>query len=169
MPTISELNSLPAADARLELLRCCGSRHWADAMVARRPFADEAAILAAADELWSQATRDDCLEAFAAHPKIGGDLAELRRKFAHTATWSSQEQGGLSSASEATIQRLAELNRVYDERFGHIFIVCATGKSAAEMLAILESRLGNRPDDELRIAAEEQRKIMHLRLEKLCR
>ena len=89
-------------------------------------------------------------------------------KFAHTASWSSQEQGGVAGAAESTIQRLAELNRIYDERFGHIFIVCATGKTAAEMLAILESRIGNCPEDELRIAAEEQRKIMHLRLAKLC-
>ena len=168
MPTIAEINALPVAAARVELLRCCGSSRWADAMVARRPFAARPALVAAADELWSQATRDDCLEAFAAHPKIGADVAALRQKFAHTASWSSQEQDGIASADESTIQRLAELNRVYDERFGHIFIVCATGKSAGEMLAILESRIDNRPDDELRIAAEEQRKIMHLRLAKLC-
>ena len=168
LPSIAELNALPEPNARTEFLKCCGSRRWADAMIARRPFADSASLAAAADELWSAAARDDCLEAFAAHPKIGADVASLRAKFAHTANWSSQEQGGMSGAAEMTIQRLAELNRVYDERFGHIFIVCATGKSAAEMLAILESRLGNRSDDELRIAAEEQRKIMHLRLAKLC-
>jgi 2-oxo-4-hydroxy-4-carboxy-5-ureidoimidazoline decarboxylase len=168
LPTIADLNALPEADARIEFLRCCGSRRWADGMIARRAFADEASLAAAANELWSAADRDDCLEAFAAHPKIGSDVASLRAKFAHTASWSSQEQGGMNGAAESTIQRLAELNRVYEDRFGYIFIVCATGKSAEEMLAILESRIENRPDDELRIAAEEQRKIMHLRLAKLC-
>ena len=168
MPTIADLNALPESAARAEFLKCCGSRRWADGMIARRPFADGSSLAAAADELWSAATRDDCLEAFAAHPKIGADVASLRAKFAHTASWSSQEQGGMSGAAETTIQRLAELNRVYVERFGYIFIVCATGKSAEEMLAILESRIGNHPEDELRIAAEEQRKIMHLRLAKLC-
>jgi 2-oxo-4-hydroxy-4-carboxy-5-ureidoimidazoline decarboxylase len=168
LPSLAELNALAESDARAEFLKCCGSHRWADAMAARRPFADNASLAAAADDLWSAASRDDRLEAFAAHPKIGADVAALRARFAHTATWSSQEQGGMSGAAEATIQRLAELNRVYDKRFGHIFIVCATGKSADEMLAILESRIDNRPEDELRIAAEEQRKIMHLRLAKLC-
>ncbi|HEX3314535.1 MAG TPA: 2-oxo-4-hydroxy-4-carboxy-5-ureidoimidazoline decarboxylase [Gemmataceae bacterium] len=168
MPSIAELNVLSVSAARAEFLKCCGSRRWADGMIARRPFADTASLAAAADDIWSAATRDDCLEAFAAHLKIGSDVESLRTKFAHTARWSSQEQAGISSADETTIRRLAELNRVYDERFGCIFIVCATGKSASEMLAILESRLGNNPVEELRIAAEEQRKIMHLRLAKLC-
>jgi 2-oxo-4-hydroxy-4-carboxy-5-ureidoimidazoline decarboxylase len=168
LPTIAELNALADSDARTEFLRCCGSHRWADGMLARRPFADTASLTKAADELWSAASRDDCLEAFAAHPKIGSDIASLRAKFAHTASWSSREQGGMSGAAETTIRRLAEQNQVYDERFGYIFIVCATGKSASEMLAILESRIDSRPEDELRIAAEEQRKIMHLRLAKLC-
>lgn len=162
----ARLNSLSEADGREALLRCCGSRRWADAMTARRPFADEDALFAAAEEVEKGLARADWLEAFAAHPRIG-DAESLRKKFAATASWAANEQAGVASAPEAILQSLAVANRRYEEKFGHIFIVCATGKNAGEMLAILEQRLPNDPATELRVASAEQAKITRLRLEKL--
>jgi len=163
---IEVINLLADADARDAFARCCGSAAWIDAMIAARPFADRAALLARADAIAGTMTRADWLEAFSHHPKIG-DVSALRQKFASTAAWASQEQRGAATASDATLEALARGNRVYAERFGYIFIVCATGRSADEMLAMLESRLGNDPADELPIAAAEQMKITRLRLEKL--
>jgi 2-oxo-4-hydroxy-4-carboxy-5-ureidoimidazoline decarboxylase len=160
------INAAPEADARAALLRCCGSRRWADAMLARRPFASPVDLLAAADECFAALGRDDWLEAFAAHPRIG-DLDGLRQKFAATADWSAKEQAGVAGAAEQVLRDLAAGNQEYEDRFGHIFIVCATGKTAAEMLALLRERLPNPPDAELHIAAAEQAKITRLRLEKL--
>ena len=167
MASIESLNALPSEIARGEFLRCCGATLWADAMTARRPFADEAELFAAAAESFRSLARADWLEAFAGHPKIG-DLNSLRSKFAHTAAWSEQEQGTVAAAAEATIRDLAAGNLAYEQKFGHIFIVCATGKTAAEMLALLQSRLPNSADDELCNAAAEQEKITQLRLRRLC-
>lgn len=167
MRDLDPLHSLNAGEAGAALLRCCGSVRWAERMAALRPFADEAAMFAAARDVWQDLTRDDWLEAFAAHPKIG-DVDSLRSKFAHTAAWSAQEQSGMNATSEATIQAFADGNRDYEKKFGHIFIVCATGKTAGEMLTLLQARLGNDAATELRIAAAEQEKITRLRLEKLC-
>jgi 2-oxo-4-hydroxy-4-carboxy-5-ureidoimidazoline decarboxylase len=161
------INTAPEADARAALLRCCGSRRWADALLARRPFASPDGLLAAADDIWAGLDRADWHEAFAAHPRIG-DLDGLRRKFAATADWSSREQAGVAGAAEQVLRDLAAGNKQYEDRFGHIFIVCATGKTAAEMLDLLRGRLGNDSEtEELRIAAAEQAKITRLRLEKL--
>jgi 2-oxo-4-hydroxy-4-carboxy-5-ureidoimidazoline decarboxylase len=135
-------------------------------MVAARPFADRVQLLAFADALARDLSRADWLEAFSHHPRIG-DVAALREKFAATAAWASQEQRGAAAASDATLEALARGNRTYEERFGYIFIVCATGRSADEMLALLEARLHNDPADELGFAAAEQMKITRLRLEKL--
>lgn len=154
------------ADARAALLKCCGSTIWTEQMLARRPYADAAAVFAAAEQIDRTLTRSDWLEAFAAHPKIG-DIASLRTKFASTADWTSNEQRGVQNADDDTLHGLADGNRAYEDRFGHIFIVCATGKTAGEMLDLLRARLGNNPDEELTIAAAEQSKITRLRLEKL--
>jgi 2-oxo-4-hydroxy-4-carboxy-5-ureidoimidazoline decarboxylase len=162
----SLLNDASASEAHAMLLRCCGSTRWAFAMSERRPFSDEAALFAAASETFASLTRSDWLEAFAAHPRIG-DIDGLRAKYASTAAWSLGEQAGAASADEQTLHDLAAGNRDYEARFGHIFIVCATGRSAAEMLTLLRQRLPNDPDTELRIAAAEQTKITRLRLEKL--
>ena len=135
-------------------------------MTAHRPFADAAALFALADACWAGLSRDDWLEAFAHHPRIG-DVEGLRTRFANTRAWAAGEQAGTASASEAVLQALTEGNRAYEARFGYIFIVCATGKSAEEMLGLLHARLPNDPAAELPIAAEEQRKITRLRLEKL--
>jgi 2-oxo-4-hydroxy-4-carboxy-5-ureidoimidazoline decarboxylase len=163
---VTGLNSLPEAEARAALLRCCGATRWAEQMAARRPFTSAAELLAAADDIAKTLTPSDWLEAFAAHPKIG-DLDSLRSKFAGAAAWSAQEQSSLSSAAEATLRALAAGNQTYESKFGHIFIVCATGKTADEMLALLQQRLSNSPDVELPIATAEQKKITRLRLQRL--
>ncbi len=163
---VARLNALSAEEARAELLRCCGASRWADAMVRARPFRDAAHVLAEGERLWATTGPEDWHEAFRHHPRIG-DISRLRERFAATASWSSQEQGGVAGAQEAVLQGLAEGNRAYEERFGFIFLVCATGKSAAEMLALLHERMKNEPGHELRVAAAEQGKILRLRLEKL--
>lgn len=160
------LNSMSTADARTAFLRCCGSGRWADAMTDRRPFASADAIHRFAEDAFTVLDRTDWLEAFAAHPRIG-DLDSLRRKFASTADLCGAEQAGVAGATEEMIQALAEGNREYEARFGYIFIVCASGKSAAEMLATLRERINNDPETEARIAAGEQVKITRLRLDKL--
>jgi 2-oxo-4-hydroxy-4-carboxy-5-ureidoimidazoline decarboxylase len=135
-------------------------------MEGRRPFADAKALLASADEVWASLGPVDWKEAYAHHPRIG-DKQALRERFAATRQWAAGEQAGVSGASESVLDALAEGNRDYESRFGHIFIVCATGKSAEEMLALLRARLGNDPKTEERIAAAEQAKITRIRLEKL--
>lgn len=164
--TLEELNSLSAAEASEQFQRCCGAQRWVDAMVSCRPFSNRGALFAAADDAWTQTDRSDWLEAFQHHPRIG-DVEGLRTKFATTAQWATGEQAGAALANEETLQALAEGNRLYEERFGFIFIVCATGKSAAEMLALLQQRLNHDIDQEWSIAAAEQHKITLLRLEKL--
>jgi 2-oxo-4-hydroxy-4-carboxy-5-ureidoimidazoline decarboxylase len=157
------IDAATSADARAFLTTCCGSTRWVEQMLARRPFGDMERLLATAREEWFALEKDDWLEAFAHHPKIG-DRASLRARFPHTAHLSATEQSRVAAASDDTLDALAHLNRVYEERFGYIFIVCATGKSADEMLALLRARLSNDAQMELRIAAEEQAKITALRL-----
>jgi 2-oxo-4-hydroxy-4-carboxy-5-ureidoimidazoline decarboxylase len=161
------LDALEHEAASAALMRCCGARRWAEAMARGRPYADEAALYEAADRAWAAMDRADILEALAHHPRIGADLDALRDRFAATAGWSAGEQAGIAAAGHDVLVALRDGNLRYEERFGHIFIVCATGKSAAEMLALLEERLGNDPERELAIAAAEQAKITRLRLEKL--
>jgi 2-oxo-4-hydroxy-4-carboxy-5-ureidoimidazoline decarboxylase len=163
--TFDELNALDNEAAAAELMRCCGSSRWSRQMAAARPFADAGAMSDAADAVWWALDRADWLEAFAAHPKIGaGGTGAAGRT---GADWSDEEQRGVADAGDETRRRLAEANREYEARFGYIFIVCATGRTAAEMLALLEGRLRHDAGDELRIAAEEQRRITQLRLRKL--
>jgi OHCU decarboxylase len=170
---LSELNALGEDAAVREFLRCCGSPRWARAMAAARPFAGVEAMLQAADDCWKPLAARDFLDAFAAHPKIGqsGRAGRAGRvgpaRGPRDADWSAEEQAGARSASDDVLERLAAGNRAYEARFGYIFIICATGKSAAEMLAALETRLHHGAVEELRIAAEEQRKITRLRLVKL--
>lgn len=164
---VARLNALSELEARQLLERCCGARRWVDGMVTRRPFASAAALYAAAEQAWQSLGEADFLEAFSHHPEIGENLDELRRRFSATAELSRLEQGGAAQAGEATLAALRANNRAYRERFGFSFIVCATGKSATEMLALLEQRLPNERAPELAIAAAEQAKITRLRLEKL--
>src|SRR5207247_5703677 len=155
--TLSELNALAPQDAERGLLRCCGSGKWASAMTKRRPFENEAALFNSADDVWSSLKEKDWREAFAAHPRIGERA---------NSAWSNQEQAGVSAASRATMEKLTRRNVDYEKRFDHVFLICATGKSADEMLAALEKRINNDPATELRVAAAEQAKITRLRLEK---
>lgn len=132
-------------------------------MVRRRPFASTGRLLAAAHEAWADLTQTDWLEAFSHHPKIG-DRASLARRFPDTARLSSHEQRGVDAAAADVLDALAAGNRAYEDKFGYIFIVCATGRSATDMLEMLRARLGNDPAEEIRIAAGEQAKITELRL-----
>lgn len=165
--TLGELNALPEEELRRELHACCGSERWVEGVARSRPFGDEAALFAAAEDAADALDREDWLEAFGHHPRIG-DVDALRERFgARSGGWSAGEQAGMEGADEAVLERLVEANRLYEERFGYLFIVCASGKGASEMLEILEDRLGNDPEEELEIAAGEQRKITRLRLDKL--
>lgn len=160
------LNSLTAEEAAKELRQCCGSRRWADQMSNDRPYSTLEALITDADQLWWSLTPDDWLEAFRSHPKIGEKKAGDKVS-AQSQQWSGQEQAGVSSASQDTVSELAALNRAYEQKFGFIFIICATGKSSDEMLAALTERLRHDSDTELRLAAAEQAKITQLRLKKL--
>ncbi len=166
MIDLSIIHSWSEAEARTAFLRCCGSSRWADLMTARRPFRDEADLLAAAVDIWRGLDQADWLEAFATHPRIG-DVESLRKKFAATAAWSAHEQAGVTGAAEEVLQALAEGNRAYEARFGYLFLICATGQTAEEMLTRLRQRLGHAPEEELHYAAAEQEKITQLRLHKL--
>jgi len=161
------LNTLTPAQAETEFLACCGSSAWAGAMSAARPYASVGTLQAAADRIWPELEPKDWLEAYSRHPKIGEKRAERGAELAATRAWSEQEQSQTRSAGEATLGELARTNADYLAKFGFIFIVCATGKSAEEMLALCRGRLANKPDAELRAAAEEQRKITRLRIGKL--
>ena len=164
--TLDQLNNISATDAEVEFLKCCGSQRWADAMTEARPFETLDEVLAEADRIWWSLSEADWLEAFRAHPKIGEKKAAAAQSV-EAQQWSAQEQSGVALASASTISELAERNREYEDRFGFIFIVCASGKSSEEMLAIINERIRNDAETELRAAAAEQSKITRLRIEKL--
>jgi 2-oxo-4-hydroxy-4-carboxy-5-ureidoimidazoline decarboxylase len=157
------IDAAPSDEARALLRLCCGADRWVEAMMARRPFGSAAFILAAARDEWFQLPPESWVEAFGHHPRIG-DRDAMRARFASTRSLSAQEQSGVSNVGDEVISALIEGNRLYEERFGYIFIVCASGKSAGEMLALLRARLQNEPSVELRVAAEEHAKICELRL-----
>jgi OHCU decarboxylase len=166
------LNALPSAAARAELLKCCGSTRWAATLIERRPFANLDQLFEQSSDVWWALDQSDWLEAFRSHPKIGEKKAAAAAGAAdlvatQSQRWSAEEQRGVARAGEEAIEKLARLNRAYEEKFGFIFIVCATGKSTDEILALLETRLENETAAELRIAAAEQAKITDLRLRKL--
>jgi OHCU decarboxylase len=161
---LSRWNSLPIDQAMSAILPCCGSRAWAQEMVVRRPFADEAALLSAADETWGNLERSDWMEAFRSHPRIGESRASAIHE--KSVEWSAQEQRAVTGAEADVRAALADANQEYERRFNRIFIVCATGKSASEILEICQRRLKNDAETELGEAAEQQRQIMHIRLKK---
>ena len=164
--SVVRLNAMPRAELAEHLRACCGSRRWVEGMIARRPWMTPAAVLAASDDVCRILSREDWLEAFAHHPRIG-ERAAAESSSPGTSAWSSREQAGVEGATQETRRRLDEANRRYEDRFGHVFLICATGKSAGEMLAALEARIVNDPETELRTAAEQQALITRLRLEKL--
>ena len=157
-------NKADEGEAFDAMIACCGARRWASAMVALRPIGSVLELSEAADRVWSTMSESDWMEAFACHPRIGESAT------AHAApkstAWSSQEQSSVSSAKDRVLAELAAGNSRYEEQFGFTYIVCATGRSAEEMLAILKRRLGGKRGDELREAAEQQRQIMQIRLGK---
>jgi OHCU decarboxylase len=163
---LAELNAAPASRAADLLAACCGSTQWIAQMVSRRPFALRDDLLNAADEIWWQLERSDWLEAFAHHPRIGEKASAVAQN-EQGRTWSLSEQSSVERAPEMIRLAQQDMNAQYERKFGYIYIVCATGKSPNEMLTIARERLSNDPETEIEIAAEEQRKIMRLRLEKL--
>jgi len=166
MRDLAWLNSLTPEEAAKELRQCCGSRRWAEQMSNDRPYSTLESLITHADRLWWSLTPDDWLEAFRSHPKIGEKKASDKVS-AQSSQWSGQEQAGVSSASQDTVDSLESLNRAYEQKFGFIFIICATGKTSEEMLEALQDRLQHDSDTELRLAATEQAKITELRLKKL--
>lgn len=157
--TLAELNAFPRYRAEDEFVKCCGSMAWVRTMTGRRPYTNRERMLRAASEVWWRLDAEDWMEAFRAHPQIGQSNPAQK--------WPAQEQSGVNRAGTVVMSALAEANQEYLARFGYIYIVCATGKSAEEMLSILRSRMSNSPEAEIRVAAEEQDKITRLRLEKL--
>ena len=164
--TLDALNRLSEADAIAAFRQCCACARWAERMEIGRPYEGLSEMLEISDRIWEECDVDDYLEAFLGHPRIG-NVESLAKKYANTKAWAGGEQKGMDSADPVVIQRLADGNKTYEEKFGHIFIVCATGKSAAEMLALLEARMPNDPKTEVMVAAEEQNKITRIRLKKL--
>ena len=159
------LNSASKDAAASYLRKCCSSEEWITRMLGQRPFCDSDAVHAAADSAWIDLREQDYLEAFSGHPKIG-DIQSLQKKYPDSAHLARSEQSGVEFASPEILQKLSAANHAYEKKFGFIFIVCATGKSASEMLAILQDRLESERAAELKTACEQQREIFHLRLDK---
>lgn len=163
--SVDKLNGLPDLDFSERLHACCGCNRWVDLMLHARPFKDAIDLETRAEKFWREMGEPEFLEAFSHHPRIGASVSPS----AQGDHWAAQEQGGVHQAGRKTRSRLDEFNQKYFEKFGFIYLVCATGKSADEMLSILTSRIRNSREQELQIAAQEQGKIMKLRLEKLLK
>ena len=163
---LEKLNHATEETAISDLLSCCGSSKWAEKMAEARTFADSDILLKKAEEIWRNLEIKDWLEAFGTHPKIGAKK-KVQQATAQSAEWSEGEQSGINAANNSVLTELEESNYLYEKKFGFIFIVCATGKSVAEMLEICQERLSNSSDKEIFIAADEQRKITEIRLKKL--
>ena len=164
--TLESLNSLTISDANEQFETCCGAANWVEKMNQNRPFQNKEDLYQKAESIWYSLSSKDWLEAFTHHPKIG-NIDSLRKKFHNTKSISKDEQSGINDAAESTLKDLAESNQLYQNKFGFIFIICATGKSADEMLALIKIRLNNNANAEMLNAAKEQNKITQLRLEKL--
>ncbi len=162
---LEQWNQLDPFAAASEILSCCGSKEWARKLAESRPVEDAHSLLTHSDEIWQHLAAQHWEEAFATHPRIGASNAPQAAS-TRSAQWSQQEQGSVSSSSREMQERLARANDAYEHRFGRTYIVCATGRTAAEMLAILERRLANDPARELQEAVEQQRLITRLRLQK---
>ena len=163
-PILEAWNVAEPDSAVTALNHCCASRRWAEGVMALRPFDNPNSLFIAADQVWATMAEPDWMEAFSAHPRIGERRATQASET--SAAWSSQEQSAVASAQARVLEELAEGNRRYEELFGFTYIVCATGKSANEMLAILQRRLSSTHETELREAAEQQRQITQIRLRK---
>jgi len=164
--TIETLNGLASSEAAAQFNLCCGATNWIKIMNQSRPFQNKNEVYQQAESIWFSLSSEDWLEAFTHHPKIG-DIDSLRKKFHNTKSISKNEQSGVNNATESTLKNLAESNQLYEDKFGFIFIVCATGKSSDEMLALIKMRLNNNAKIEMQNAAKEQNKITQLRLKTL--
>lgn len=165
-PSLHDFNRRNREEAVEALIKCCGSHQWAAQLADARPFEDLDALISRASSIWQGLTPVDWFEAFSHHPKIGGKKAQ-QSQTEQEQKWSEQEQSAAATTKSELLEELERLNRAYEDRFGYIFIVCATGKSTYEMIGLLRARTENDPETELRIAAEEQQKITELRLRKL--
>src|SRR5688572_4299154 len=164
--TLHELNILPRQELMDALMKCCGSHAWVSKMLPFFPADDMVELLEDAEEQWFLCSEVDWKEAFAQHPRIG-DIESMQKKFNSSAHWEAEEQSGIKNASSQMLEELAEANKRYEEKFGYIFIVCASGMTAEEMMAMLQTRLQNSAEVEIEVAADEQNKITKLRIEKL--
>jgi 2-oxo-4-hydroxy-4-carboxy-5-ureidoimidazoline decarboxylase len=164
--SVAAIDGMPADRAAGLLAECCGSARWVRMMLERRPFRRREALLSAALEVWRSLDPADWKEAFAHHPRIGERTSPLPQG-AQGRVWSASEQARADSAGDQTRRALAEANRAYEARFGYTYIVCATGRTAEEMLALARERLANDATSELRVAAGEQEEIARLRLQAL--
>jgi 2-oxo-4-hydroxy-4-carboxy-5-ureidoimidazoline decarboxylase len=162
---LARWNGLQFFEAAEEILPCCGSKAWARGVAARRPIRNETTLLTICDEVWKELPESDWMEAFQSHPRIGESHAPATA-LPQSVSWSKTEQHGVSAADDEMKRALAEGNRAYEQRFKRVFIVCASGKSATEILEILRRRLRNDDKTELQEAAEQQRQIAHIRLRK---
>ena len=166
--TIEALNVLTPSEANEQFKLCCGASNWVEKMNQNRPFQDKNEVYQQAESIWFSLSSEDWLEAFTHHPKIG-DIDSLRKKFHNTKSISKNEQSGVNDVEKSTLNNLAKSNQLYEDKFGFIFIVCATGKSADQMLALIKMRLNKNAETEMQNAAKEQNKITQLRLEKLLK
>ncbi len=164
---LSVWNTLDSESAVAALLNCCAAHRWARAVAAHRPYINESQLFEAADKAWAVTDELDWMQAFKAHPRIGERTAAYASR--QSSSWSEEEQSDATTAQDAILAELATANASYEEKFGFTYIVCATGKSAEEMLAILRRRLASKRPFELREAAEQQRQITQLRLRKWLR
>ncbi len=164
--TLKEFNHLPATMQHEKLFHCCGCTLWVENLLRQAPYESIEELKLHSDLIWFGLEHKHWLEAFTHHPKIG-DIKSLEEKFASTKQWAVGEQASVATASHDTLLNLKNGNDEYEKKFGFIFIVCATGKSAAEMLHLLQERLKNNADEEIKIAAAEQNKITHIRIDKL--
>lgn len=163
--SFQDFQQLPEKEATAGLLRCCGCQEWARKVLEKRPYSSREAFLNEIESIWFSLDESCWREAFDHHPRIG-DIENLKKKFPRSHDLSSQEQSGLDGAGDEALQKLAQGNKDYEEKFGHLFLVCASGKTAAEMLEILENRMQNSPEKEMKVAIGEQNKITRLRVEK---
>ncbi len=164
--SIAQLDEMPSAEAAFKLAACCGSSSWVAGMLALRPFGSRSALLARATTVADTLERDDWLEAFSHHPRIGE--RDPNAVVSETAeSWSTAEQSAIASANAVVRSALVDANAAYEQRFGFIFIIRAAGRGATEILSALRERMANTPEAELLVASKEQRQITRLRLEKL--
>ncbi len=164
--TLKEFNNQNLQKVREDLFKCCGCTSWLDKLMEHFPFQSIEDLKISSDKAWHTCTKQDWLEAFSHHPKIGEKPGE-KKNLSSTKEWAAQEQSGVKTAAQTVLDDLLLQNKKYEEKFGYIYIVSATGKTAEEMLVIIKERMNNDPEKELHIAAGEQNKITHLRIDKI--